>query len=74
MILVVKDRKTEFGQFMKFENMTLCHFETSMVDRELLCQKEINYLNTYHQQVYERLSPVLDPQVAAWLKKKTAPI
>jgi len=54
--------------------MTLCHFETSMVDRELLCQKEINYLNTYHQQVYERLSPVLDPQVAAWLKKKTAPI
>ena len=74
MILVVKDRKTEFGQFMKFENMTLCHFETSMVDRELLCQKEIDYLNTYHQQVYERLSPVLDPQVAAWLKKKTAPI
>jgi Xaa-Pro aminopeptidase len=74
MILVVKDRKTEFGQFMRFENMTLCHFETSMVDREMLCQEEIDYLNTYHQQVYERLSPVLDPQVAAWLKKKTAPL
>ncbi len=74
MILVVKDRKTEFGQFMRFENMTLCHFETSMVDRDRLCQEEIDYLNTYHQQVYERLSPVLDPQVAAWLKKKTAPL
>lgn len=74
MILVAEDRKTEFGQFMRFENMTLCHFETSMVDKEMLCQEEIDYFNTYHQQVYERLSPGLDPQVAAWLKQKTAPL
>lgn len=74
MILVAKAHKTEFGQFMRFENMTLCHFETSLVDTKLLCQEEIDYFNAYHQQVYDALSPVLDPQVAAWLKKKTAPI
>ncbi len=74
MILVAKAHKTEFGQFMRFENMTLCHFETSLVDKKLLCQEEIDYFNRYHQQVYDALSPALDPQVAAWLKKKTAPI
>jgi Xaa-Pro aminopeptidase len=74
MIIVVKDGKTEFGQFMRFENMTLCHFETSLVDRDLLDPGEIAYLNTYHQQVYEALSPGLESDVAAWLKQKTAPI
>jgi Xaa-Pro aminopeptidase len=74
MILVANDRKTEFGQFMRFENMTLCHFETALVDRNMLCQVEIDYLNTYHQQVYDRLHPGLDPQVAAWLEQKTAPL
>ncbi len=74
MILVTDARKTEFGQFMKFENMTLCHFETSLMDREMLCQGEIDYLNRYHQQVYEALSPVLDAHVSAWLKKKTDPL
>jgi Xaa-Pro aminopeptidase len=73
MILVVKDGKTEFGQFMRFENMTLCHFETSLVDRNLLDPGEIAYVNAYHQQVYETLSPRLDKDVAAWLKQKTAP-
>jgi len=74
MILVDEAHKTEFGQFMKFENMTLCHFETCLVDRKLLSDFEIDYLNGYHKQVYETLSPRLDPAVAAWLKKKTDPI
>jgi len=74
MILVDEAHKTEFGQFMKFENMTLCHFETSLMDRHLLSDPEIEYLNTYHQQVYEKVSPGLDPEVAAWLKKKTDPL
>jgi Xaa-Pro aminopeptidase len=74
MILVDEAQKTEFGQFMKFENMTLCHFETSMVDSKLLTGEEKTYLNAYHQEVYERLNPGLEPGVAAWLKKKTAPI
>ena len=74
MILVVEAQKTEFGQFMKFENMTLCHFETSLVDSKLLTGEEKIYLNAYHQDVYDSLNPGLDPGVAAWLKKKTVPI
>ncbi len=74
MIIVDEAHKTEFGQFMKFENMTLCHFETSLMDKHLLSDPETNYLNSYHEQVYEKLSPCLDPEVKAWLKKKTAPL
>ncbi|MBA3008973.1 MAG: M24 family metallopeptidase, partial [Desulfobacula sp.] len=74
MILVDEAHRTEFGQFMRFENMTLCHFETSLVDGKLLSHSETHYLNTYHQQVYEHLSPGLEPQVAAWLKQKTDPL
>ncbi len=74
MILVDEAHKTEFGQFMKFENMTLCHLETSLVDVHLLSDEELDYLNAYHQEVYERLSPGLSPEIAAWLKTKTAPI
>jgi len=74
MILVDEADKTEFGQFMKFENMTLCHLEKSLVDTHLLSDQEIDYLNSYHQEVYEKLSFGLDSEVAAWLKKKTEPL
>ena len=74
MILVDEAHKTEFGQFMRFKNMTLCHFETSLMNRKLLADFEIDYLNGYHKQVYDALSPGLDPKIAAWLKKKTDPI
>jgi len=72
MILVKSSRETMFGRFLEFENMTLCHFETSLMDRDLLSDSEIDYINSYHQQVYELLSSGLEPEVAAWLKKKTA--
>ena len=71
MILVDIDHKSEFGWFMKFENLTLCHFELDLVDKTLLTQEEILWLNQYHGQVYKKLSPVLKPAVKAWLKNKT---
>ncbi len=74
MILVDEAQKTEFGKFMKFEIMTLCHFETSLVDTNLLTSGEKAYLNGYHQRVYNTLSPGFDLKVAPWLKRKTAPI
>ncbi len=71
MILVDEAHETEFGLFMKFENMTLCHFEKSLMDKDLLTSQEIDWVNSYHQGVYEKLSPKLEPDVRKWLKTKT---
>jgi Xaa-Pro aminopeptidase len=74
MVLVTKARKTAFGDFLAFENLTWCHFEREMVDTCLLNQAEIQWLNQYHQQVFDRLSPHLAPETASWLKMRTAPL
>ena len=71
MILVDEAHKTEFGVFMKFENMTLCHFEKALMDKDLLTSQEIGWINEYHQKVYEKLSPKLGPKEKTWLKEKT---
>ena len=74
MVLVIKDRATQFGSFLKFENMTFCHFERNLVDKAMLNLAEITWLNDYHQVVYDRLAPGLDVPVREWLGHKTKPI
>ncbi len=74
MILVTNALETEFGRFLKFENMTLCHFERGLMDKALLTDSEIDWINGYHRQVYEKIGPGLDSLVKAWLKRKTDPL
>ncbi|OGR25762.1 MAG: Xaa-Pro aminopeptidase [Desulfobacterales bacterium RIFOXYA12_FULL_46_15] len=74
MILVADAFENEFGKFMKFENLTWCHFERDLLDKTLLSYEEIKWIDLYHQRVYEMLSPELDRQTKAWLKEKTRPI
>ena len=74
MILVQDTFKNEFGTFMEFKNLTYCHFERDLIDKNILSQKEIQWVNSYHAKVYEKLSSVLKPRTAAWLKEKTLPI
>ena len=71
MVLVIKDRDTQFGSFLKFENMTFCHFERDLMDKAMLSLAEIKWINDYHQVVYDRLAPGLDVSVRQWLKEKT---
>ena len=71
MILVDEAFENEFGIFMKFENMTYCHFERDLMDKRILSEKEKDWINAYHAMVYEKLSPNLDQAVASWLKGKT---
>lgn len=71
MILVEQAFENEFGKFMKFENMTICHFERTLMDRDILSIEEKDWINAYHAMVYERLSPHLDQDVAVWLREKT---
>ena len=74
MVLVVEDEETQFGKFLKFENMTFCHFERSLMDKTLLSLAQINWVNAYHKMVYERLAPGLDTPVLKWLEHKTKPL
>lgn len=73
-ILVVGAFENEFGKFLGFENVTFCHFERVLIDPNLMSQKEIDWINTYHTRVFEKLSPHLDTDVKVWLKEKTKPI
>ncbi len=74
MILVEQAFENDFGSFMKFKNMTYCHFERNLIDETILSQKEIEWINSYHAEVYEKLSPVLKQNVALWLKDKAFPL
>ena len=64
----------EFGSWLGFEPLTLCHFDTSCLDTALLTQAEKDWLNAYHRLVWNTLSPRLEPEVAVWLKEKTQEI
>ena len=64
----------EFGSWLGFEPLTLCHFDTSCLEVSLLTQAEKDWLNAYHRLVRETLTPRLEPEVAAWLREKTKEI
>ena len=73
-LLVQEDCTNEFGRFLKFETVTFCPFESSLILPELLTKEELDWINNYHEQTYAKLSPYLNGEEQAWLKEKTAPI
>lgn len=71
-MLVVFSKETEFGQFYKFEPLTLCPIDKEAICTEMLLPYEIEWLNDYHKHVYETLSPFLNEQERQWLKQATS--
>ena len=65
---------SEFGDWLEFETLTCCHFDTSAVVPELLGPEALEWLNGYNDRVYRTLAPLLPPRTAAWLREKTMPI
>ena len=63
---------SEFGEFLKFETLTLCPIDTRCLEASLLTHEELKWLNGYHEQVRERLSPLLEGDALAWLQARTA--
>jgi Xaa-Pro aminopeptidase len=66
--------KTEFGEFLKFETLTLCPIDTRCIEVSLLTQEERDWLNAYHAQVKQRLSSLLEGAALAWLNNRTAAV
>ncbi|MFY9150861.1 MAG: aminopeptidase P family protein [Prolixibacteraceae bacterium] len=74
MIVCLKDQSTGFGDFLRFDTLTLCPIDTKAIDKSLMTPEEINWLNTYHQTVYQELEPLLNPELKAYLMGITQPI
>ena len=74
LILCYEDEETEFGQFLKFDTVSLCYIDKSLIDISLLDQREIEWLNSYHTEVYDKLSHHLTEEEMLWLKEKTSHI
>ncbi|MDB6142638.1 MAG: peptidase [Pseudomonas sp.] len=66
--------KTEFGEFLKFETLTLCPIDTRCLEISLLSQEERDWLNAYHAEVNARLSPLVQGSALAWLRTRTTAI
>jgi len=64
----------EFGTWLGFETLTVCHIDTSPVITSLMDRSEIEWLNDYNRSVFEKLAPFLTYEESGWLKNKTAPL
>ena len=73
-ILCREAGSSEFGEWLDFETLTLCHFDTSAVIPQILGPEALKWLNDYNDRVYRTLAPLLPPQTAAWLRDKTMPL
>jgi len=73
-IVVRKAEKNEYGQFMDFEVITFAPIDLDAIDESLMLEDEIVYLNNYHKQVYDKISPYLNEEEKIWLKNYTREI
>ena len=74
MIMCVKDECNEYGQFLRFETLTMVPFDRKLIDKTYLDEKTLNVLNTYHERVYETLKPYLNEEEERFLREMTREI
>lgn len=73
LVHVIPAQKTEFGQFLQFETLTLFPIDMELINFDLMSKIEIDWLNNYHQKVYDTISPQLLANERDWLSKKCSP-
>lgn len=61
-------------EMLKFSILTLVPLDKSLINKYLLNNQEISWVNQYHEKVYTELAPALEPSVAKWLKKACSPL
>ncbi len=66
-MIVQEYKKTEFGEFLQLDPLTLCPIDTTPIIWEMMLPDEIAYLNAYHKRVYDELSPLLNNEEKDWL-------
>jgi Xaa-Pro aminopeptidase len=73
-MICYEDEETDFGQFLKFDTLSLCYIDKKLIDKSILDKKETEWLNSYHSGVFDKISPFLSKDEIDWLKDKTDPI
>ena len=73
-LLCIEKGKTEFGEFLGFETITFAPIDLDAIDINLLNQQEKDWLNNYHKETYNKLSPFLTQDEQEWLRKYTKEI
>ena len=71
MLLCVKDNTSEFGEFYKFETLTLVPFDRRLIDKKYLDDKTIKLIDDYHQRIYDTLTPYLNEEETKYLRRLT---
>jgi Xaa-Pro aminopeptidase len=71
LIACVPDIENEYGKFLQFETLTLCPIDTKPIRVDMLTSEEREWLNSYHEMVFKKLSPKLTKELKEWLMGKT---
>ncbi len=78
LITVIPAERTEActteDDFLTFETLTLCFYDTSLIEFSIMTEAEIDWINRYHQRVYELTAPLLNEEEREYLRRKCAPI
>lgn len=74
LVLTTEALTTDFGQFYRFETLTLCPFDIRLFDTDIMTDDEIAWVNEYHSSVCKKLLPLLNADAQEWLILKTQPI
>jgi Xaa-Pro aminopeptidase len=70
LMLCVEKDKTDYGDFLAFEALSLFPIDLHLIDKALLSPEEIDWLNAYHERVLAALSPYLDAEEKQWMVEK----
>jgi len=74
LLFCVDDFETDHGKFLKFETVTLCYIDCDLIEVSLLDDRELKWLNEYHETVFRALGGSLEPDIRKWLRGKTMPV
>lgn len=74
LILCQEDRKTDFGDFLRFETLTLFPIDRRLIQQDMLTPIEREWLNDYHSRVHEELAPLLRGGEKSWLHNQCRPV
>lgn len=74
LMMCMNDVKNEYGQFMRFENYTLCPIETDILCKEIMSDRDLELLNAYNQKVYDSLAAFMSQEERIWLQKVCAAV
>lgn len=74
LVVVTEPERTDFGEFLAFETVTLCPYDRSLIDIGLLSDEEIGWVNDYHRLVRDKLLGHLDPDAGRWLEAACRPL